>query len=158
MHLVTFTALAEFPDRLEAHFKVLPTELYDWRPPSWASSPCGELTAIQQLRVIKAQEIERFQVCISRALLEEKPDIRVEAIDAVEAGDESAEDLLKIFREARKRTLSILEGLNDEQWKRAVILGDHGETTVLGLVHFLSSHDLTQLAGLQWLQGEANLA
>lgn len=158
MHLVTFTALAEFPDRLEAHFNAFDTDTRMWAPPSWDGCPSEHLTALEQLCHVRDIEIDGYQARITRAVEEDNPFLESIDTDALchERDYKNADpsEVLEVFRAARKRTLSILEGLTPQQWRRPAQFEGYGPTTVLGLVHYLSSHDQQHLAGLQWLLGK----
>jgi len=158
MHLVTFTALAEFPDRLEAHFNAFDPETRLWAPPSWDGCPSEPLSALEQLCHVRDIEIDGYQARITRAVEEDNPCLPSIDTDALRTERAYVEadsvEVLESFRAARKRTLSILEGLTPEQWKRPAQFEGYGPTTVLGLVHYLSSHDEQHLAGLQWLMGK----
>ena len=160
MHLVTFTALAEFPDRLEAHFNAFAPEHRQWSPPSWAGSPSEDFTALEQICHVRDIEIDGYQVRFARTVGEDNPFLP--GVNGFVLRDERSyaeadpEEVLASFRAARARTLSILEGLTPEQWARTAEFEDYGSTTVVGLMHYLSSHDQQHLAGLQWLLGKTN--
>ena len=53
-----------------------------------------------------------------------------------------------------RQTLAWLAELRPEQYERRAIFEGYGPVTLLGLVHFLCSHDQQHLAGLQWLLGK----
>ncbi len=157
LHLVTFTALSEFPDRLDAYFNALSPETRSWTPPSWDGCPGEQLTALERLSYCRDIEIDLYEIAINRAVTEDNPQLKSLDVSAFRAerayANANPEEVLAVFRAARKRTLSILEGMKPEQWKRSAQVEGYGATTVLGLVHFLASHDEQQLAALQWLMG-----
>ena len=162
MHLVTFAALAEFPDRLEAHFHAFAPAHRQWSPPSWAGSPSEDFTALEQICHVRDIEIDGYQVRFNRTVTEDHPFLP--GVNGFALRDERGyaeaepDEVLAAFRAARQRTLSLLEGLTSEQWTRTAEFEDYGPTTVLGLMHYLSSHDQQHLAGLQWLLGKTNAA
>jgi hypothetical protein len=154
LHLVTFTALSEFPDRLEAHIRAFAPEALRAAPPSWDGCPDEPFTAIERLCACRDTEIDGYEMHISRTVTEDNPTLTdMDALALREDrgyGDADADEVLASFRAARKRTLSILEGLTPDQWRRPACLNGVN-TTTLGLVHLLGSHDYQCLASLQWL-------
>ena len=146
VHLVTITALAEFPDRLQVHIAAVPADRLDWTPPG----EDGASALVRLGRVIDGETA--YQLHITRAVAEDTPDL-----SAAEAGETPTPDSLDATLAAvhthRKRTLSILEGLTPEQWLRPA-RRDGRDTCVAALVHDLCRHDFLHLATLQGLLGD----
>jgi hypothetical protein len=142
MHIVTFSALADFPGLLEAHVHAFPS------PSGDIDSEACRLDPV--LHDILTFETSAFHASLSAMLERDNPAISLTFEAPVDADKETdqSEALLEAFQAARKRTLSILEGLTDDQWMRAGQL-DGKTTTVIGLVHLLCANDWTQLAALQ---------
>ncbi len=153
MHLVTFTALSEFPDRLHAHFSALPET---------AQRPDGEdgntHEAFDLLVTVHHREVTRYQPAISRAVLEDCPKLSEADLAGAEvempAGDTTGEALLAAFAAARKRTLSLLGDLTPEQWLREIVVGEDGRISLVSLAHLLCRDDFQRLATLQDLHAQ----
>jgi len=116
------------------------------------------LTAVEQLCHVRDIEIEGYQRRIERTLTEDNPflpSIDTDALARKRRYDLSnAEAALAAFREARRRTIGILEGLTPSQLERPAEFEGYGPVTLRGLVHYLCSHDHQHLSGLQWLLGK----
>ena len=154
----TLNALRAFPDLLEAHFGLIPPAHRNWKPESWEGVPSEALTAVEQLCHVRDIEIEGYQRRIERTLTEDNPflpSIDTDALARKRRYDLSnAEAALAAFREARRRTIGILEGLTPSQLERPAEFEGYGPVTLRGLVHYLCSHDHQHLSGLQWLLGK----
>lgn len=158
MDAATLEALAAFPDRLEAHYAAIPDGYQLWTPPSWATCPSEHLSALEQLCHIRDIETDGYHVRFVRTLKENNPflpgvdgeRLRIERAYA----DCHETDVLKAIRRAREETLVLLGTVSQAQWLRPAEFEDYGPTTLRGLVHYLCSHDLQHLAGLQWLCGQ----
>jgi hypothetical protein len=153
----TLTALAAFPDLLEAHYGAIPQGFANWAPPSWEGVPSEPFTALGQVCHVRDIEIDGYHVRLRRTLREDHP--RLESIDGEALARErdyahaNAADALAAFRAARHDTLDLLAGLAPHQLARTAVFAEHGVVTVRALVHYLCSHDQQHLAGLQWLLG-----
>ena len=116
------------------------------------------MTAVEQLCHVRDIEIEGYQRRIERTLTEDNPflpSIDTDALARKRRYDLSnAEAALAAFREARRRTIGILEGLTPSQLERPAEFEGYGPVTLRGLVHYLCSHDHQHLSGLQWLLGK----
>ena len=150
----TLAALAEFPDRLEAYYDIVPTEHKHWRPNSWEGIPSERFTPIEQICHVKDIEIDGYHVRFRRALREDNP--LLDSVDGERLAVErnyAAADAVQVFgafAQARRETVALLAGLSPrELWRPAVFEGK--AVTVRGLAHNLCSHDQQHLAGLQWL-------
>jgi hypothetical protein len=160
MHAITLSALAAFPEQLEAHFAAFPPEFTHWAPPSWDGVPSEPLTALEQLCHVRDIEVDGYQVRIRRTLVETNPPLASIDTDALVrerayARDEPAR-VLAAFRAARAATLEMIAGLSDAQLARTAVFEGYGRLTLRSLVHYLCSHDQQHLAGLQWLLGKAH--
>jgi hypothetical protein len=158
MSSATLEALAAFPEQLAAHYALVPAEFKSWAPGSWAGIPSEELTAIEQLCHVRDIEIEGYQARFRRTLAEVAPVLPSLDTDALARhrryGAASAADVLTSFRAARAETVMLLESLTREQFQRPATFEGYGPVTLLGLVHYLCSHDQQHLAGMQWLLGK----
>lgn len=156
--IATLHALAEFPQRLEAQFDALPAQAAHWAPADWSGIPSERFTAHEQVCHVRDVEIDGYHVRFRRALQETHPflpDLGSEAL--ARQRDYAAQDAraaLAAFRAARADTVALLAGLDAAQLARTAFFEDYGPVTVLGLAHYLCSHDQQHLAGLQWLQGK----
>ncbi|MFL6677451.1 MAG: DinB family protein [Burkholderiaceae bacterium] len=160
MHDITLSALAAFPDQLEAHFAAFPPAFRHWAPPSWEGVPSEALTALEQLCHVRDIEIDGYQVRIRRTLSETEPLLASIDTDALVherayARDEPAR-VLAAFRAARGATLEMISGLSDAQLARTAVFEGYGPLTLRSLIHYLCSHDQQHLAGLQWVLGKVH--
>jgi hypothetical protein len=150
----SFQALGEFPRRLEQLFHQVPAALRQWAPASWEGIPSEFFTAHEQVCHLRDIEIDGYQVRFRRMLDETHPVLP--SLDSYALARERdypravADEALGAFRAARARTLELLRGLDEAQWRRRGEYED-GPVTTLGLAHYLCSHDQQHLAGLHWL-------
>ena len=150
MHIVTFTALADFPALLEAHLRAFPFDVMRSMPVDGAEAKGLRQLVVDQLVSIQAFELT-FQAQLTNTLSGETPASFTSAAELANTNDAVAsepEAMLADIQDARKRTLSILEDLTEAQWSAAIAL-DGTDTTVIGLVHRLCAHDFDQLSALQ---------
>jgi hypothetical protein len=158
MNPVTLTALRTFPQQLEEHFAAFPAEFKNWAPPSWEGVPSEPLTAIEQICHVRDIEIDGYHIRLRRTLTESRPilvSIDTDALAKERAyGNSDAAAALAAFREARRQTLAIIDGLVPEQFDRTAVFEGYGPLSLRSLVHYLCSHDQQHLAGLQWLLGK----
>jgi hypothetical protein len=154
----TLAALRAFPDQLEAHYALIPATRKHWASASWEGVPSEALTAIEQVCHVRDIEIDGYQDRFERTLAEKNPFLPAIDTDALARdrryGESDAARALADFRTVHARTLSLLERLTPAQFGRSATLEGYGPVTLLGLVHFLCSHDQQHLAGLQWLLGK----
>lgn len=147
-------ALDDFPDRLERLFLAVPVPLRQWAPASWEGMPSESFNALEQVCHLRDIEIEGYHVRFRRLLDQVQP--RLASLDSYVLAREhgyvhtDAGEALAVFRAARARTVALLRGLDETQWRRQ---GEYegGPVTVEGLAHYLCSHDQQHLAGLHWL-------
>ena len=157
MNPATLKALAQFPQQLEGFYDAIPHEYKLWAPASWEGIPSEPFTALEQICHVRDIEIEGYQVRLRRALLEENPFLP--SIDGLslarerDYGATSASDALEALRQARARTVEMVSVLDAQELARPAVFQGYGPVTILGLVHYLCSHDQQHLSGLQWLLG-----
>jgi hypothetical protein len=156
MDPITLAALADFPNRLEAYYSVIPNGYKNWRPVSWDGVPSEPFTPIEQVCHVKDVEIDGYHVRIQRTLEEVNPllaSLDGEAL-ARERSYSSADTatVFAQFRDARAKTIELVSKLLPEQLPRTAEFEGH-RVTLRGLLHNLCSHDQQHLAGLQWLLG-----
>jgi len=148
-------ALAAFPDQLAAHYALIPRSHKNWAPASWDGVPSEPLTAIEQVCHVRDIEIDGYQTRFRRTLTEERPtlpSIDTEALARERSyATADADAALSSFRAARAQTVELLSKLQAAQLARTALFEGYGPVTVCSLIHFLCSHDLQHLAGLQWL-------
>jgi hypothetical protein len=158
MNTITLSALAAFPQQLEAHYAAIPAEFKHWAPPSWEGAPSEPFTAIEQICHVRDIEVDGYQVRFHRTLNEINPTLL--SIDGEALAKErsyatsNASEVFAVFRAARARTVQLLSGLTPEQFMRAAVFEGYGALTLRSLAHYLCSHDQQHLAGLQWLLGK----
>jgi hypothetical protein len=143
---------------LEQFFYAIPKSSWHWSPQSWQGVPCESLNAIEQICHVRDIEIEGYHVRFERMLNEDEP--RLDSLDGyalVQQKNYAQSDpkaVFKAFRAARIETLHLLEKLTEPQLQRVGNFETYGRLTVAGLIHYLCSHDLQHLSGLQWLLGK----
>ena len=149
--------LAQMPDQLARAFQQVPVADRRWAPPSFEGIPGERFVAADQvLHVLDIEELG-YQVRLQRTLSEERPDlVSLDSYELAHERDYAQRDpvaALDAIRAARARTLEILGNVTSQQLTRRATFGEYGEVSLLGLVHFLISHDQQHLACLQWLLG-----
>jgi hypothetical protein len=158
MDQITLTALAAFPQQLEALYAVFPTAFINWVPPSWDGIPSEKFTAIEQVCHIRDIEIDGYHVRFRRTLRESNPTLV--SIDSESLARErsyatsGAAEALATFRSARATTIDLISCLSPEQFARTAAFEGYGALSLRSLVHYLCSHDQQHLAGMQWLLGK----
>lgn len=147
MHIVTFTALADFSALLDAHLRAFPE---NDSTSDGTVVGCDVAARDAFVRDILAFEAHVFHTNLSAMLERENHTLTMVSEAEPEAGEttDTTEEIITSFEAARKRTLSILADLTDDQWVRRAT-SDKTDITVIGLVHLLSAHDWAQLADLQ---------
>lgn len=162
MNPVTLSALAAFPDQLEAHYAAFPADYTHWAPSSWEGVPSEALTAIEQVCHVLDIEVEGYQLRFARALAEQHPTLASIDTDALARerayGQADAQATLAAFRQARAATMAVIGAMTPEQLERTADFEGYGPLTVRSLIHYLCSHDQQHLAGLQWLLGKIDAA
>jgi len=158
MNPVTLQALADFPAALEQHYAAFPRDAVHWKPASWDGVPSEPFTAIEQICHVRDIEIDGYQRRFERTLREPKPFLpSVDSERLALERDYAHADAARVFAEfraARMRTLALLRATPAPDFARPAEFEGYGSVTLLGLVHFLCSHDQQHLAGLQWLLGK----
>jgi DinB superfamily len=150
MHQATLSALATFPDLLEAHYAQIPAAYLNWAPPSWHGVPSEPFTPIEQICHLRDIEIDGYHVRLQRT--PELPSIDSAALATARGyAAANAAQVLIAFRAARLQTVELIAGLAPRQLTRTAVFAEHGLVTLRSLVHYLCSHDQQHLAGLQWL-------
>jgi hypothetical protein len=158
MDSITLSALARFPELLEAHYAAIPAEFKHWAPPSWEGAPSEPFTAIEQICHIRDIEVDGYHLRFRRMLEEINPmlapiDSEALAKERSYATSSDAESFA-VFRKARAETVQLLSGLSEEQFRRTGVFEGYGPLSLRSLAHYLCSHDQQHLAGLQWLLGK----
>jgi hypothetical protein len=158
MHAFTLSALATFPQQLEAHFAAFPAQFTNWKPESWEGIPSEALSAIEQVCHVRDIEIDGYHLRFSRMLSEANPLLQSLDTDALVIERHYAQanvaEVFAAFRAARLQTIALINGLTPAQLERPGTFEGYGALTVRSLVHYLCSHDQQHLAGLQWLLGK----
>lgn len=158
MNQNTLTALASFPDILEAHYMDIPAGFRNWAPASWEGIPSEPFTAVAHICHVRDIELDGYLIRFEKTLRETNPvlpsvDGMALAIERSYATSDAAE-ALAVFRQARQRTVTLLRSVGPEQLKRRAVFEGYGTVSLAGLVHYLCSHDQQHLSGLQWLLGK----
>lgn len=158
MNQSTLCALQLFPEQFEAYYEAIPEDCKHWKPDSWQGIPSESLSAIEQICHVRDIEIYGYHARIQKTLTESNP--MLVSIDTYALVKEhnyiaaNPADVFASFRQARKQTMSMLEGLTPGQYSRTADFEGYGALTMRSLVHYLCSHDQQHLAGLQWLLGK----
>jgi hypothetical protein len=154
----TLSALASFPQQLEAFYAAIPSEYMNWAPLSWEGIPSEPFTPIAQICHVRDIEIDGYHVRFQRTLNEVNPTLATVDGDtlAIERSyaTSNAAEVFAAIREARGRTVRLISGLDPEQLERTAVFDGYGTVSLRSLVHYLCSHDQQHLAGLQWLLGK----
>jgi hypothetical protein len=150
----TLDGLARFPDQLAQLFHCFPPERRNWKPPSWDGIPSEKLSGIEQVCHVLDIEVEGYRIRFERTRTQSSPvlpDLPGEQM-AMERNYAlcDAVAVLKNFAIARADTLQAIRNFSPDELERVAIF-EGRQTTLAGLVHFLSSHDYQHLSGLQWL-------
>jgi len=162
MNATTLSALAAFPQQLEAHYAAIPAEFKNWAPSSWEGVPSEPFTPIEQICHVRDIELDGYHVRFERTLNELNPTLA--SIDSETLARErsyatsSAAEAFATFRAARAKTVELVTGLSPEQFSRTAVFEGYGALSLRSLVHYLCSHDQQHLAGLQWLLGKIEAA
>jgi DinB superfamily len=158
INATTLSALASFPQQLEAFYAAIPSDFKNWAPPSWEGVPSEPFTPIAQICHVRDIEIEGYHVRFQRTLNEVNPTLT--AVDGDTLATErsyatsNAAEVFAAIRVARDRTVKLISGLSPEQLARTAVFDGYGTVSLRSLVHYLCSHDQQHLAGLQWLLGK----
>lgn len=150
----TIELLALFPKQLEQLFACFSPTEWNWVPSSWEGIPSEKLSAIEQICHVLDIELEGYKVRFERTRAELAPvlpDLPGEkmAMERDYAKSDPAV-ILRKFANARMETVNSLKQCAPEELFRTAVF-EGKQTTLSGLVHFLSSHDYQHLSGLQWL-------
>jgi DinB superfamily len=151
------TELAEMPDQLDRAVRLVPSDRLVWKPESWGGSPGETFSTLEHVCHLRDIEEDGYHVRIRRLLEESNPSLV--SLDGYEIARErhyesaDAQAALSAFRQARGTTVERLRGVSDEQLARTGEFAEYGHLSLLGLVHYLRSHDQQHLAGIQWLAG-----
>ncbi len=150
-------SLRSFPSALRNLLSGIPVDALDWKPTSWEGIPSEWLTIRQQICHMRDIEADGYTRRFQRLLSENEPVLEsVDGYALVKArGYDYAElgQALDAFEAAREKTMTILDGVNAPELARRGKFEGYGPVTLLGLIHFLCSHDQQHVAGIQWLLG-----
>jgi len=149
--------LAQAPDQLALAFQQVAAADRRWAPESFEGIPGERFVAADQVVHVLDIEVLGYQVRIRRTLEEDCPDlVSLDSYGLAQEREYSRWDpseALQAFRRARAETLEVLGKVSAAQLARRATFGEYGHVSLLGLVHFLISHDQQHLACLQWLLG-----
>lgn len=151
--------LETMPDELEQALQSVPANQLDWEPASSGGAPGEGFSARGHACHLRDIERDGYHVRFRRMLEENEPSLV--SLDGYELARErqyattDVREALASFRAARTETVARLRGLGEPQLERAGDFAEYGRLTVRALGHYLRSHDLQHLAGLQWLAGRA---
>src|SRR5262245_13848595 len=112
MNPVTLSALAGFPQQLEAHYAAIPEEFKHWKPPSWEGSPAEPFTAIEHICHVRDIEVDGYHARFQRTLNEINP--MLVSIDGEALAEErsyatsSGSEAFAVFRAARAETVRLV--------------------------------------------------
>ncbi len=157
-----FTDLADFPTALGRRLQRCPNAGLDFAPEDWTGSPGEALTVRQQVCHLRDIDIEGYQKRFARVLSERHP--RLPSIDGIALAVERQYDQTAVdaafdaFSAARAQTVRMLRSLKASDLARTGAFEGSGDVTLGGLAHFLASHDLQHLSGIEWLLGKIECA
>jgi hypothetical protein len=158
-YLETIEELAGAPDEFARAFRKFPAELLRWRPDAWDAIPGEMFSAQEQACHLRDIETEGYHHRFDRLLREEGPELA--SIDGYALarerryGEQDALEALAAFRCARAKTVELLAGLAERDWRRRGSFAEYGAVTTAGLTHVLRSHDQQHLACMHWLLAKA---
>ena len=154
LDVTTLTALREFPAQLEAYYGAIPADFTAWRPDSWAGIPSEPFIPIEQICHVRDVEIDGYHVRFRRTLEEVNPVlVYLNGESLARERRYASQDATLVFAEfrtARAKTLELISTFTPQQLARPAQFNG-APATLLGLVHYLCSHDQQHLSGLQWL-------
>lgn len=147
--------LARFPAALRRQTASAPAAVLDFEPADWTGSPAEYMTIRQQVCHLRDIEIDGYHQRIGRTLAEDRPflpsiDGHALCIERKYA-EEPLEAALSAFEAARAETVEKLKALRANDLSRTAGFEGYGEVTLLGIVHYLASHDYQHMAGIHWL-------
>lgn len=147
--------LAEFPAALRRQTASALAAILDFAPSDWTGSPAEYMTIRQQVCHLRDIEIDGYHQRIGRTLAEDRPflaSIDGHALSVERRYSEvSLDAALAAFEKARAETIRTLTALRAEDLSRTAEFEGYGEVTLLGIIHYLASHDCQHMAGIHWL-------
>lgn len=149
--------LGQMPDELERTLRLVAADRLGWKPESWGGAPGETFSALEHVCHLRDIERDGYHVRVRRLLEEPSPSLL--SLDGYEIARERRYELADVgqalaeFRRARGETVGRLRGLTEAQLGRSGEFAEYGRLTLRALVHYLRSHDLQHLAGIQWLAG-----
>jgi hypothetical protein len=150
--------LERFPALLDAQLRAVPAAALDFAPADWAGVPSESLTIREQICHLRDIEAEGYWARFSRTLRETNPFLASIDTYALAASRDyhaaRVDEALAAFRDARRQSVALLKAARTEDFARAADFEGYGRVTLLGLAHFLASHDSQHLAGVDWLLGK----
>ena len=154
---MTISMLEAFPAQLQKYFLAIPEEYWSWSPASWEGIPSEKLNALEHICHIKDIEIDGYHVRFQRLLEERNPVLAsIDGYALIKERHYASADPDEIFtkiKTAREETIRLVRSLTPEQLARSGSFEGYGQLSVEALIHYLCSHDLQHLSGLQWLLG-----
>ncbi|SHF37624.1 DinB family protein [Pedobacter caeni] len=153
-----FSSLSSQSNEIENTLLLFKQEQLTWVPETWDGIPGERFSAIEQICHIRDIETDGYHQRIQAILTENNPELAsVAGYELAIQRDYKNADLketITAFQEARKKTIAMIEAIDDEQWNRPAYFEGYGNITLRSLLHFLCSHDLEHLASLRWLLGK----
>ncbi len=147
--------LSQFPAALRRQTASATAAVLDFAPADWTGSPAENMTIRQQVCHLRDIEIDGYHQRIGRTLSEDHPFLA--SIDGHALSIErrytqaSLEAALLAFETARAETVATLTALRAEDLSRTAEFEGYGDVTLLGVIHYLASHDCQHMAGIHWL-------
>lgn len=151
--------LYAFPASLQLRLGACHADGVDFAPANWAGSPAENMTIRQQVCHLRDIEIDGYHKRFARILEEDRPflaSIDGAALVIERRYDETPVGIaMEAFTVARGETIRLLKALRPADFSRTAEFEGHGDVTLLGLAHFLASHDHQHLAGVHWLHAKS---
>lgn len=149
--------LSAFPALLAGRLAAVPADALDFVPSTWEGVPSERLTIRQQICHLRDIETDGYQTRFERVLRETHPFLP--SIDSYGLISSRRYDetpigaALDAFTVGRRQSLALLTGASPNDFRRRGDFEGYGQATLLGLAHFLASHDAQHIAGIEWLLG-----
>ncbi|MFV5687811.1 DinB family protein [Flavobacterium sp. ZT3R25] len=128
-----------------------------WKPESWDGIPGERFSAIEQICHLNDIERNEYHLHIQAILNENYPILK--SIDyklSIQKDYQNVKlsEVIYDFYNARKKTLVMIEEIDESKWNRIAYFEGYGNITLKSLIHILCSHDFEHLSSLRWLLGK----
>lgn len=156
-----FFSLSSMTTEVIKILQLFSTQDLVWKPESWDGIPGERFSAIEQICHLNDIERNEYHVRI-QAILNENYLI-LKSIDGCKLSIQkdyqnvNLSEVIYDFYNARKKTLVMIEDIEESKWNRIAYFEGYGNITLKSLIHFLCSHDFEHLSALRWLLGKIEI-